>query len=167
MATVWPPWEVTSLRQKLDELADFVENPDGQPVPDKASDWLARFLVVRSCGYLEQTVAEVSRAYARDRAGGAVRSFSLSWLERSPNPTPEALLTFTGRFDAQWASYLDDFLSDDDQRLSREVMFLVDRRNRIAHGLSEGIGRSKALVLKAVACEVADWFIARFNPVRK
>jgi hypothetical protein len=166
MATPWPPWEVTSLRQKLDELAAIIERPAEQAVPDDAADWLARFLVVRSCGYLEQTIAEVGRAYTRERSGGPVRAFAISWLERSPNPTPEALVVLTGRFDARWASYLADFLDEDDQRLSREVFFLVDRRNRIAHGLSEGVGRTKALALKDVACEVADWFIARFNPDR-
>jgi hypothetical protein len=166
VATAWPPWEVTSLRQKLDELAGFVDDPGEPQLPEFANDWLARFLVVRSCGYLEQTVIEVSRAFTRDRSGGQVRSFAISWLERSPNPTPEALLALAGRFDGVWASYLEDFLNQEDQRLAREVMFLVDRRNRIAHGLSEGIGRKKALVLKGVACEVADWFIARFNPNR-
>ncbi len=39
-----------------------------------------------------------------------------------------------------------------------------DRRNRIARGLNEGITRDKALMLKEVAAEVADWFILRFNP---
>jgi hypothetical protein len=43
---------------------------------------------------------------------------------------------------------------------------LVDRRNQIAHGLSEGVGIRKALDLKITACEVADWFILRFNPLR-
>jgi len=57
-------------------------------------------------------------------------------------------------------------LEADDQRLRRELAFLVDRRNKIAHGLNEGIGTVKALALKDVASEAADWFIARFNPGR-
>jgi RiboL-PSP-HEPN len=157
---------VTSLRQKLEELALLVEDPQGQHVPHDASDWLARFLVVRSCGYLEQTIAEVVHAYLRGRSGGPVRAFATSWMERSRNPTPEALLVLTGRFDSVWSSDLQTFLEADDQRLAREISFLVDRRNRIAHGLSEGVGGRKALGLKDVACEVADWFIARFNPGR-
>ena len=54
----------------------------------------------------------------------------------------------------------------DDQRLYREVTFLVDRRNKIAHGENEGIGAAKAMRLKGVACELADWFVLRFNPLR-
>lgn len=166
MATQWPPWEVTSLRQKLEDLALLVEQPAAHAVPQQAEDWLARFLVVRSCGYLEQTVAQVAREYVRGKSGGPTRSFAVSWLERTGNPTPAALVVLAGRFDAVWSSDLGALFEADDQRLSREVSFLVDRRNRIAHGLNEGIGGRKALALKDVACEVADWFIARFNPDR-
>ncbi len=166
MKQQWPPWEVLSLKQKLDALASLIEDPFAHGIPHDALDWLARFLVVRSCGYLEQTVVEVARSYVRANSGGPARSFAISWLERSRNPNPEALATITGRFDAVWASELESFLSADDQRLGREISFLVDRRNRIAHGFNEGVGPQKALALKAVACETADWFILRFNPNR-
>lgn len=166
MASQWPPWEVVSLKQKLDDLASLLEDPAARGVPHEALDWLARFLVVRSCGYLEQTVIEVSRGYVRGKAGGPARAFAISWLERSPNPSPDALTLLTGRFDAVWSSDLTEFFEADDQRMSRELNFLVDRRNRIAHGLNEGVGSQKALALKDVACEAADWFIARFNPHR-
>jgi hypothetical protein len=166
MATFWPPREVSAIRRKLDDLSVLVEEPAGHGVPHDALDWLSRLLVVRSCGYLEQTVIEVTRAYVRGKSGGPTRVFAVSWLERSPNPTPEALTTLTGRFDASWSSDLSEFLDAEDQRLSREIAFLVDRRNRIAHGLNEGVGSRKAVALKGVACEAADWFIARFNPSR-
>jgi hypothetical protein len=132
----------------------------------EARDCLARFLVVRSCGFVEQTVVQVCRGYVAERSGGPVRTFGHSWLERSPNPSPEALALLAGRFDSAWANDLTELLEADDQRLQREVAFLVDRRNKIAHGLNEGIGPAKALMLKDVACEVGDWFIARFNPDR-
>ena len=74
---------------------------------------------------------------------------------------PDALAILTGRFDSAWANELAEFLEADDQTLQREVAFLVDRRNKIAHGLNEGVGPVKALALKGVACDVGDWFIAR------
>jgi hypothetical protein len=165
VVTQWPPREVTELRHKLDELAELVRQPyAGQP--QEVRDWLARVLVVRSCGYLEQTTLEVCRGYVHGRSGGPVRAFGRSWLERGSNPTPDALIALVGRFDATWAANLHEVLEDDDQRLYREVSFLVDRRNKIAHGLNEGIGTVKALQLSQIACEVSDWFIARFNPER-
>ncbi len=161
----WPPREVSLLRGRLEELAQLVSTPHDS-LAHEARDWLARFLVVRSCGFLEQTVVQVCRGYVAERSGGPVRTFSQSWLERSPNPSPDALALLTGRFDSTWANDLMELLEADDQRLQREVAFLVDRRNKIAHGLNEGIGPAKALLLKEVACEVGDWFIARFNPDR-
>jgi hypothetical protein len=163
--TQWPPRLVTELRHKLDELADLVRQPYAGE-PQEVRDWLARLLVVRSCGYVEQTILEVCRGYVHGRSGGPVRAFGRSWLERGSNPTPDALLELVGRFDATWAANLQDFLEEEDQRLHREVSFLVDRRNKIAHGLNEGIGTVKALQLSDIAREISDWFISRFNPER-
>lgn len=166
MVNQWPPWEVNSLKGKLDSLTALVDRPSDGGISDEAHAWLCRFLVIRSCGYLEQTVVEVSRAYVRNKSGGLVQSFARSWLERSRNPTPEYLIELIGRFDGAMSDEFRHFMDEDDQRIYREVSFLVDRRNKIAHGLNEGITRSKALQLCEVACEVADWFVLRLNPGR-
>jgi hypothetical protein len=161
----WPPREVTDVRGKLDELIKLVTQPYAGE-PQEVRDWLARLLVVRCCGYLEQTVLETCRGFIHGRSGGPARTFGRSWLDRGRNPTPEALVLLVGRFDATWANELSDLFDADDQRLRREVAFLVDRRNKIAHGLNEGIGTVKALQLSDVSLEASDWFIARFNPGR-
>lgn len=93
-----------------------------------------------------------------------VRSFAHSWQERSINPAPEALCALVGRFDAGLQEELEAWLDADDQRYRRELSFMVNRRNRIAHGLNEGIGPKRALELVEAAQEVTDWFILRFNP---
>ena len=71
-----------------------------------------------------------------------------------------------GRFDHALKIEFDELLDSDDQRLRRELAFLVDRRNHIAHGLSESINRDKALALKNVAVEVSEWLVLKFNPLR-
>ena len=159
---VWPPWEVTSLRNKLEQLAGLVETPGGVD-PDVLS-WMSRMLVVRSSGFVEQTAKEVCRAHVHQRAGGPVRAFALSWLEWSRNPSPENLCELVGRFDKSFEDEFVEVLEADDQRVRRELSLMVDRRNKIAHGLNEGITRDKALTLKTVALEVSDWLILRFNP---
>jgi hypothetical protein len=63
-----------------------------------------------------------------------------------------------------WSAELAEMLAAEDELLHRELSLLVDRRNKIAHGHSEGITVRKALDLKQVAVKVADWFILRFNP---
>lgn len=158
----WPPYQVERLRVALEELGATVE---ANREPDILS-WLTRMLVVRSSGYIEQTSREVFRGYLDARAGGLVRSFGQSWLEKSRNPSPDNLLEMIGRFDYTLRTEFDQLLDFDDQHLRRELSFLVDRRNHIAHGLSEGINRDKALALKRVSLEVSEWLVLKFNPLR-
>lgn len=160
--TAWPPYQVERLRSALEELGSTVEatrEPDILP-------WLTRILVVRSSGYIEQTSKEVFWGFIEARAGGLVKAFGHSWLDRSRNPSPDNLSGMIGRFDHGLRVEFDQLLDSDDQRLRRELSFLVDRRNHIAHGLSEGINRDKALALKGVSLEISDWLVLKFNPLR-
>src|SRR3954452_24059312 len=88
----WPPLQVATLEAKLDELIQLIRS-DGDTVSDDARAWLARLLVIRSCGFIEQVVVEVQRGYVNAKSGGRVRAFAASWLERTHNPTPERLCT--------------------------------------------------------------------------
>jgi hypothetical protein len=159
----WPPWNVTGLHSKLDELPTIVENSKGMD-PDGLA-WMSRMLVIRSSGFLEQTANEVCFFHVESRSGGIVRSFAQSWLERSRNPSPENLSDLVGRFGGSLQSELLELLDKNDQRIRRGLAYLVDRRNRIAHGLNESVSRDKSLDLKKVAIEVSDWLILRFNPL--
>lgn len=150
----WPPWIVKSLRSNLDELSLIVS--DARGFEPEVLAWMSRMLVVRSSGYVEQTANAACVGHVEQKSGGPVRSFARSWLERTRNPSPDALAELVGRFDM---SYQEDFitlLDRDDQRLRRELSLLVDRRNKIAHGFNEGISRDKAIALKDVALEVGD-----------
>ena len=129
--------------------------------------WLTRFLVVRTCGYLEQVTHEIARAYIAEKSGGMVRSFAISWMDTSRNPSPDNLLTLVGRFDANLADELRSIFVADDQRLSRELSLLVDRRHKIAHGLNEGLSTAKAIALMQDVEQVAEWFIKNLDPSRR
>jgi len=71
-----------------------------------------------------------------------------------------------GRFDSSWARELASLLDANDQTVRREVHFMVDRRNRIAHGHNECLTARRALALIDSAHVLADWFILRMNPTR-
>lgn len=161
----WPPLSALRLRQALDDVCKLVTHPEYDLDKNlEAHQALCRFLVVRSCGYLETSTVEICRAYVQAKSGGPVRSFAHSWLERSGNPSITYLGKFIGRFDPALANEFKQFIADDDGRIERDIDFLVSRRNRIAHGESEGINQTRAIELKETSCEVADWFILRFNP---
>lgn len=161
----WPPFDVISVRHNLDSLRDVVRD-DGRALEPEIRGWLARLLVVRSAGFIEQAAMECCRGHVRVKGGGWVQSFAHSWLERSKNPNPDNLVALVGRFDQAVAEEFDVLLRADDEALYRDLSSLVDKRNRIAHGLNEGVRPDRALSLATSAEKVVDWFILRFNPHR-
>lgn len=166
MSIQWPPRDLVDLRRQLSELENFVSSSSKGLSPEVTS-WLCRFLVVRSCGYLEQVVLTVLQAYVDAKSGGYVRSFAQSSLRHIRNPSPTELSKLIARFDRTLCDEFEVFLEAQDQRLKRQLEFLVDRRNRIAHGESEGVNRDTAVRLKQAAEEVADWFMLKLNPARR
>lgn len=125
---------------------------------------LSRLLVLRSCGHLEQVVLKCAQGYVEAKAGGPVRSFSLTWLSKSRNPSAKALRELAERFDSTWGQDFDDLLDENEQSLRRLLGNLVDFRNHIAHGENQGVNRGKALELSDAAEDVSDWWITTLNP---
>jgi hypothetical protein len=167
MYVVWPPRGALQLRQNLDDLFWVVNGGKGSDASPEVRSWLSRLLVVRSCGYLEKMVLLVCAGYIEEKSGGPVRSFARSQLGRlNANVGPGSLVELVRKFDPDLEADLTRFLDEENQRVRRELDFLVRSRNRIAHGESENINPRKALDLKEIACEVVDWFILSFNPAR-
>lgn len=161
--SAWPSLEIVNLKSSLKALEKLV-NDTSPSRGDDVDSALARFLVVRTCGYVEQVVEICCKSYLKSKSDLRSSSFGASWLGRGRNPSTESLVALVRRFDGIWAEELDLVLSEDDERLGRELDFLVDRRNKIVHGLNEGIGVRKALNLVEPALTVAEWFIEKFDP---
>lgn len=161
----WPPWDVSSSRSNLAQLRSLVEVPDKGITPE-ALGWLSRLLVLRSCGHLEQVVLKCAQGYLEVKSGGRARSFSLTWLNKSRNPSARALKELAERFDSGWAQDFDDFLDENQQEMRRLLGNLVDFRNHIAHGENQGVNRPKALELSYAAEAVSDWWITTLNPFK-
>jgi len=162
-ALAWPSLTIQNLDRALDRVVLLVQNPAPNE-PDQVTQALARFLVVRTCGHLEKTVQECLRAYVENKSFGRVKLFSQSWLARINNPEPERLLELVGRFDTGLQRDLRALFEDNDFELKREISLLIDKRNAIAHGASEGIGSRKALDLLGYSRFLTDWFILNFDP---
>ncbi|MET3922671.1 hypothetical protein ABIB26_003632 [Arthrobacter sp. UYEF20] len=154
---------MTSSKSNLALLREIVETPD-KDLPAEALSWLSRLLVLRSCGHLEQVVQKCAQGYVEGKAGGPVRSFSLTWLAKSRNPSARALRELAERFDPAWAQDLDNVLDENEQSLRRLLGNLVDFRNLIAHGQNQGVTREKALELGDAAESISDWWITTMNP---
>jgi hypothetical protein len=159
----WPSRKVDNLKRGLKTAEAMVRTPErGQTLEVTAA--LARFLVVRACGYLEQVSEECCKAYLVGKSMPRVAGFGSRWLGRGANPTSPRLVELVHRFDANWAIELETFLQADDELLWQQVNHLVGLRNQVAHGENEGTGTVKALELVGHAEMVADWFVNRFDP---
>ncbi len=159
----WPPPELRTLEKSLDELAESIaERPTTRS--DDEHIWLTRFLIVRSCGYLEQVMHRCAILHLEHKSSGTARSYSLSWLARSINPSVENIRTTLGRFDQAIADDFEVFLSNDERELKNDLGALVTKRHAIAHGENDGFGDRRALDLHKVSKDVADWIIRRLCP---
>lgn len=162
-AVRWPPSEILLLERALDELSDAVRDRPGARTDDEQM-WLTRFLVVRSCGYLEQVMYLCATNHLEAKSAGTARSYSLSWLERSINPSVSNISVTLGRFDQGLADEFELMLSENNGELQNDLSALVTKRHAIAHGKNEGLGATRALALCEVAKQMADWMIRSFCP---
>lgn len=159
----WPTREMLNLDRSFKELERLVKDIQVSEEPEKAAA-LSRFLVVRTCGFLEQMVEKSCVAYLESKSDFRSASFSRSWFGSGANPTPNKLVTLVSKFDPAWSAELEDLFKRNDELLLREINFLVDRRNKIAHGVNESVGIRKALDLVGHARVVANWFTEKFKP---
>ena len=159
----WPSLPIQNLEKSLDSLVLLVRDHD--PSDDEIMAQLARFLVVRISGYLEQVIEECCKAYLKSKSSPEAASFGESWLGRGRNPRPGALREFVKKFDNQnWIDDLEALLNENDEDIHRQLAFLVASRNKIAHGESESVTVRKALDLVDPAKRTAEWFISTLDP---
>ena len=162
----WPGWELQDSRAELCKLRDTLDNLP----PEISSDietYLSRFLVIRSCGHIEYSLDKATSLLVHEKASPDVHNYVETGLFKGRSPRPGRLVESVTRFSRQWGIHLEEKLDADDGLLRRELEFLVDRRNKIAHGQSESIGRRKALSLCDYALVVANEILDLMNPASK
>jgi hypothetical protein len=159
----WPSQKITQFENSLSGLESVLERV-AKGSDDDTTAALARFFVVRACGFLEQVTEECCRSYLRSKSDPRASAFGGSWLGQGRGAHPDNLVALVSKFDSEWAAEFNELLDQNDQELRREISLLVNRRNKIAHGLSEGIGVRKALELAHYARLAADWFVLRLDP---
>jgi hypothetical protein len=142
-----------------DELAGLKDETSSE-----VEQALSRFLVVRACGHIEFTFDEAFCSLAESRSSPSVAGYVRSGFFRGSNPKPSRLAETLSKFDPSLATVITAQLEAGDQRLSRELSFMVDRRNKIAHGQSENVSRRRALQLGEVALEVGDAVTLALDP---
>lgn len=158
----WPSRSIADSKDALIELRNCVDNLDTDD--DTIERYLSRMLVVRSCGHLEFTLEQGILDSIGSSVPPHIENHIKSGLFKGRNPNPTRIQELLGSFHASWKQEISDFLDLDDELLKRELSFLVDKRNSIAHGQSEGIGRRKSLDLCKYALQVADRILEIIQP---
>lgn len=160
----WPSIDLGNSRRKLVSLRDLV---DSLPVDSTGTDTeLSRFLVVRSCGHVEYSFDESISSFVSAHSRMSVASYVRGGLFKGRNPKSGTMIEVLRRFDSVWADDFENFLGQNLGVYQRELDFLVDRRNKIAHGQSEGVTRRKALDLCNYALDISDWVVNCLDPTR-
>ncbi|NMM24770.1 MAG: hypothetical protein HHJ11_15005 [Phycicoccus sp.] len=133
-------------------------------ISDNVRNALARFLAVRACGHIEFLFDECLATYVESHSHPNVAAYVRSGLFTGRNPWPNDLARRMSRINILWSQELDELFDENDELLRREVSFLVDRRNKIAHGQNEGMQIRKSLDLADHALSIGDWISERLDP---
>lgn len=151
--------EISRLRKSLDDLFDRVATVD--PEGEIAGD-LNRYLCIRVSGFVEQSLLSLGRAAVERLSGNIATAFSLSWLERAPNPTAREIERLVGRFNPLWQAELGDYLAEEERR--SRLNALVGIRNDVSHGKNQGVSRRQAQEYFALAIDVVTWIADHLEP---
>lgn len=124
---------------------------------------VARYLVVRSAGYLETIRDDSAEHFVQATSHPFAVSKINGHLRRGLSAAPSDLATFVNSFNPIWATSLRTKMSEDENRLSEAIGSLVRTRKLIAHGQSDTVDRDRALLWSEAAEEVGSWFITTFD----
>ncbi|MBX3100567.1 MAG: hypothetical protein KF761_13430 [Salinibacterium sp.] len=159
----WPSHILATSRQRLAELQLEVDSlPSDVSVATEQA--MTRFLVVRACGHIEFTFDEAFCSYAESKSSPPIAAFVRSQFFRGSNPSAERIEVGLRKLDPARADRFVLLIDAEDQKVRRELGFLVDRRNKIAHGQSESVARRKALDLADIALSLGDWVMTELDP---
>jgi hypothetical protein len=125
---------------------------------------MARYLTVRSAGYVEAIRDDVADLYTSVRSPIEVTRRVRVHLRTGQGAAPDQLTKFVASFSPEWSESLIDYLDRDDSALRSALGAMVAARKKIAHGDGESVTVSRALTWAKSAEQIGNWLIQTFNP---
>lgn len=163
--TQWPPRGIREIEKDLTSLAERTLTKAGRADASSEDDmWLTRFLVVRTCGYLERVITDCTTDFIQQKTGGPVTTFALSSLPHSINPSPIKISSLLKRLSPALEEEFQCWLKEGTGRRKEDLDALVERRNQIAHGRNDNLGPRRAREILETVLETAEWVISRLSP---
>jgi hypothetical protein len=113
--------------------------------PDEVVSALARYLTVRSVGYIEAVRDDLADLSASATGHPRLHKRITHHLRGGLGVNPKQLLDFVGSFDLKWRDSLAALLDADDQILRNQLGAMVAARGKIAHGDGENVTTGRSL----------------------
>lgn len=147
-----PPHRATIRQRELDlkEVQACLRDLDLY-APDAVSRALARYLTLRSVGYIEAVRDDLADLYASVVGHHRLHRRVVHHLRGGLGAAPEQLLTFVGSFDRDWRVAFEAVLDAEDQTLRNHLGAMVAARKKIAHGDGDQVTAGRALAWSDVA----------------
>lgn len=144
------------LQQQLQAISDLIAKARTACGNDLEmySHW-AKYLCVRSAGFLENALLEVYSDFARVSAQQPVAEYVGKTLAKINNADTGKFLETARRFNPAWADELATFL--DENGRGPAINSIVSNRHRIAHGLSSNITVVQVRIYLDKAVEVIEF----------
>ncbi|MFJ3096011.1 HEPN domain-containing protein [Streptomyces hydrogenans] len=150
--------QILSIKSELDSTYDRYHQALGDIDIALHGD-LHKYMCIRLAGYLEQLMFEAVTGYVSSSTGGPAGQFAMSWFKRSPNLTPDALITLIGRFGEKWEEDIRNFLDTEERK--NNLGKLLEVRNKVAHGKSYSGGKMNVATYKELIDSVHTWVLSR------
>lgn len=166
LRTTAPPQRATIKQRELDlkEIQKCLRELD-QDAPDAVRRALARYLTVRSVGYVEAVRDDLADLYAYVTGHVRLHKWITKQLRKGLAVEPTKLLNFVGSFDNDWRIALEAVLDADDNILRYQLGAMVAARNKIAHGDGEQVTSGRALAWSDTALKIGKELGKLFDPV--
>ncbi|NMM23998.1 MAG: hypothetical protein HHJ11_10945 [Phycicoccus sp.] len=135
-------------------------------VLDDLSLHLARYLVVRSAGFVEWIRDSNAREYVGAHSRPEVATRAGHDLFKGQGVTSDQLKTFMGTFSSAWTAEIGECLAANFEKqgsLASEIGTLVKSRKSIAHGDGDVVSPSRALELCRASVAIATWIAEHFQ----
>lgn len=123
-------------KQALDALFEKIDAVDDLELQGQ---W-ARYLCVRTSGFIEEAVRIILSEYADKRAGDAVARYVAARLDRFTTANKNNIGEELTRFNPEWATRFNTHVVDN---LQGSLNSVISNRHRIAHGRDVGLSYAR------------------------
>lgn len=125
-------WKIELERKKLDKLFEKVQLTEDEEI----QAYLAKFLCVRTSGFLESSIKNLVTEYLEGAVPKSVQKFILHEIKNLSNLTYERIISFLAKFNAEWCLEFENSMTE--QKKS-SLGAVVANRHLIAHGGNDNI----------------------------